>query len=170
MDDPITETRPGDALRRNGAHLVSAADPWSSFDKRHAARRDGQIFVDLAEPAPEEDLDRAVEAKKRDNLLVGETMLRIGLLGRGELAELQSAQAAACAGTVDSLLVASAIRSRLGEILLKARHITSSQLEAALALQRDQGGLLGEILLGQGWLDKDTLDAALALQATRAAR
>jgi hypothetical protein len=65
------------------------------------------------------------------------------------------------------LLVAGAIRSRLGEILLHAKRITSSQLEAALTLQRDGGGLLGEILLGQGWLDQETLDAALALQAAR---
>lgn len=168
MDDPITETRPGDVLRRNGAHLVSARLRSSPKRSEAPAREVGQVFFDLAEPATDEDLDHAVEAKKRDNLLLGATMLRIGLLGRGELTAVQTAQAAS-ASTVDSLLVASAIRSRLGEILLKTRRITSTQLEAALELQRREGGLLGEILLGKGWLDQDTLDAALALQATRAA-
>ena len=68
-----------------------------------------------------------------------------------------------------SLLVASAIRSRLGEILLKAKRITSSQLEFALEMQRHQGGLLGEILVSLGWLDQATLAAALAAQAARVA-
>jgi hypothetical protein len=70
---------------------------------------------------------------------------------------------------VGSLLVASAIRSRLGEILLKAKRITSCQLEFALEMQRHQGGMLGEILLSLGWLDQVTLDAALAAQAVRKA-
>ncbi|MFI4954064.1 MAG: hypothetical protein ACHP7M_13075 [Burkholderiales bacterium] len=168
VDDPITETRHGDALRRNGAHLVSAGLLPRIDAAYDAGDAHGQAFFDLAEPAPEEDLDQAVEAKKRDNLLLGETMVSIGLLGCHELAAVQTAQARS-SDTVASLLVASAIRSRLGEILLNTRRITSSQLEAALTLQREDGGLLGEILLGQGWLDKDTLDAALALQATRAA-
>jgi hypothetical protein len=72
------------------------------------------------------------------------------------------------AGDVDlghALLVASSIRSRLGEMLLQAKQITSEQLESALELQRKRGGLLGEILVSLGWLDRVTLDAALAAQA-----
>lgn len=110
MEDPITETMPGDALRRNAAHLVAAG----------AALRPGPARIDIEETQ-----------------------------------------------AYGSLLVAGAIRSRLGEILLQAKRITSSQLEAALTLQREGGGLLGEILLGQGWLDQETLDAALAIQAAR---
>lgn len=165
MDNPTTETRGCDAPRRNGPHLVGGGA--SALGSSPAAGRIGEEpWFARAAPESEEDLEQAVETKKRDNLVLGETMLRLGLLGRGELAELETAQASH--DTVESLLVASAIRSRLGEILLKARRITSSQLEAALKLQRENGGLLGEILVGQGWLDRDTLDAALALQTPRA--
>ncbi|MEP6997707.1 MAG: hypothetical protein ABI900_08665 [Betaproteobacteria bacterium] len=126
-----------------------------------------EVFFEVPEPDLEQDLDQAVESQKRDNLLLGETMVHIGLLERHELAAVRSAQAGS-ADMAGSLLVAGAIRSRLGEILLNSRHISSSQLEAALTLQREGGGLLGEILLGQGWLDQETLDAALAIQAARA--
>lgn len=113
-------------------------------------------------------LGRAIESKKRDNIELGEALVSIGLIGTGELAQVQSAQAE-CDDLVGSLLVASAIRSRLGEILLKAQRITSCQLEFALEMQRHQGGRLGEILVGLGWLDQQTLDAALVAQATRQA-
>jgi len=112
------------------------------------------------------DLAQAIEAKKRDNLALGAALVSMGLIGRHELAEVHSAQAQ-CGDMVGELFAASAIRSRLGEMLLKAKRITSSQLEFALGVQRFQGGLLGEILLGLGWLDRRTLDAALAAQVSR---
>ncbi len=59
----------------------------------------------------------------------------------------------------------SAIRSRLGEMLLSAKQITSAQLESALEVQRKHGGLLGAILVTHGSLDRETLDVALAAQA-----
>ena len=164
MDNPTTETRSCDALRRNGPRLGGAGASAQSVSP--AASRTAGPWHSAAATEPVDDLAQAVEAKKRDNLVLGETMLHLGLLARSELAALETAQANP--DTVESLLAASAIRSRLGEILLKARHITSNQLEAALRLQRENGQLLGEILVGQGWLDRDTLDAALALQTPRA--
>jgi hypothetical protein len=112
------------------------------------------------------DLAQAVEAKKQDNLALGAALVSMGVIGAHELAEVHSAQAESDdLGGV--LFAASAIRSRLGEMLLKAQRITSSQLEFALELQRYQGGLLGEILLSFGWVDRPTLDAALAAQEKR---
>jgi hypothetical protein len=113
------------------------------------------------------DLGQAIEAKKHDNLVLGEALVSFGLLQRYEMSELQSAQAGSD-DVVGSLMVASAIRSRLGDILLQAKRITSSQLELALEMQRRRGGLLGEVMVGMGMLDRGTLDAALALQAGRA--
>ena len=111
------------------------------------------------------DLGQAVESKKRDNLVLGQALLSIGLIGRRELEQVRSAQAESD-GLVEALRLASALRSRLGEMLLKSQRITSAQLEYALELQRCEGGLLGEILLSLGWLDRQTLDATLAAQAT----
>jgi len=124
---------------------------------------EGVHFV-LAETNHDEvDIAQAVEAKKRDNLALGAALLSLGLIGRRELDEVDSAQGAG-EDLVGDLFVASAIRSRLGDMLLKAKRVTSSQLEFALELQRFHGGLLGEILVGLGWLDRQTLHAALAAQ------
>jgi hypothetical protein len=129
---------------------------------------DDDLFGPMGPELEEVDLGQAVESKKRDNLALGEALLSIGLIGHGELRDVRSAQTDS-GDLVGSLLVASAIRSRLGEILLKAKRITSCQLEFALEMQRHQGGMLGEILLSLGWLDQVTLDAALAAQAVRKA-
>lgn len=111
-------------------------------------------------------LGEAIEAKKRDNLVLGETLVSFGLLQRHEMSEVQSAQARS-SDVVGSLMVASAIRTRLGDILLHAKRVSSAQLELALEMQRQRGGLLGEILVRTGALDRGTLDAALALQGGR---
>jgi len=150
-----------DALRLETAGIAGAGDACGA-----------DVDTDLAFGGPhlnaslEGELGQAIEAKKHDNLVLGETLVSFGLLQRYEMSELQSAQAGSD-DVVGSLMVASAIRSRLGDILLQAKRITSSQLELALEMQRQRGGFLGEVLVGMGMLDRETLDAALALQAGR---
>jgi hypothetical protein len=154
-----------DVPRRKAAR--SAAPPFAA--SRLAGLSCGDVFFGSDTPASNDiNLGQAVESKKRDNAALGETLVRIGLLEPRELSEIRFSQAAAC-DLVGSLTVASAIRTRLGEILLREKRITSSQLEHALELQRQQGGKLGEILVGLGWLDKETLDEALATQAAQRA-
>lgn len=53
---------------------------------------------------------------------------------------------------------------RLGEILIEKRVIQPSQLEEALRVQAEQGGLLGEILIELGMISPEELAAALATQ------
>jgi hypothetical protein len=161
-----TDIRPSESLRRQQERTVHA---WMRAAAYAAGTEpEDELFEPPGPTLVEVDLGRAVESKKRDNLALGEALMSIGLIGHRELSDVQSAQAESD-DLVGSLLVASAIRSRLGEILLKAERITSSQLEFALDLQRHQGGLLGEILVSLGWLDQQTLDAALAAQAVRKA-
>lgn len=148
-----------DALRHNMAQMACSATGVSD-DTGDGEEIDFEPVSDTSE----DELELAVEAKKRDNLLIGETLVSIGLLHNHELLHLNSAQTEGN-DVVGSLLVASAIRSRLGEILLSAKFITSSQLEHALEVQRESGGLLGEILVGLEWLEREKLDAALAAQA-----
>jgi hypothetical protein len=160
-----TEDQRTDSLRRQQERTVHA---WMRAAAYAAGTEpEGELFEPL-EPGLDVDLGRAVESKKQDNLALGEALMSIGLIGHRELSELRSAQAESD-DLVASLMVASAIRSRLGEILLKAKRITSSQLEFALEQQRHQHGLLGEILVSLGWLDRQTLDAALTAQAVRKA-
>lgn len=113
-------------------------------------------------------LELAVETKKRDNLALGETLVRIGLLHPQEMLDVRIAQGGR-EDLCESLMVVSSIRSRLGDMLLQGNRITSEQLESALELQRKRGGLLGEILVSLGWLDRTTLDATLVAQRERRA-
>jgi hypothetical protein len=158
-----TSLQLADVPRRKAAR--SAAAPLAAF----ADFSCGEVFFASETPASNDmNLGQAVESKKRDNTALGETLVRIGLLDPREFSEIRFSQAAA-GDLVGSLMVASAIRTRLGEILLREKRITSSQLEHALELQRQKGGKLGEILVSLGWLDQETLDAALATQAAQRA-
>jgi hypothetical protein len=161
-----TEVQRNDALRRQQERTVHAWMRAAAYAAGTEA--DDEVFASRGPFLVEMDLGRAVESKKRDNLALGEALVSIGLIGRGELSELRTAQAESD-DLVGSLMVASALRSRLGEMLLNAKRITSSQLEFALEMQRHRGGRLGEILVGLGWLDQGTLDAALVAQAHRKA-
>jgi hypothetical protein len=150
-----------DALRLETAGIAGAGDACGADFDADPVFGESHLNDSL-----EGELGRAIEAKMHDNLVLGETLVSFGLLQRHEMTEVQSAQARSD-DVVGSLMVASAIRSRLGDILLQAKRITSSQLELALEMQRQRGGFLGEVLLGMGVLDRGTLDVALALQARR---
>jgi hypothetical protein len=149
-------------LRRQQERLVHA---WM----RAAAYAEGspaaEHFSPRERPSNELDTGRAAQNKNADNLALGQALISIGLIGHRERPEVHDAQDESD-DLARSLLSASSIRSRLGEILVRAKRITSGQLEFALELQRNQGGLLGEILVSLGWLDRETLDAALAAQAS----
>jgi hypothetical protein len=161
-----TEIQRSDTLRRQQERTVHAWMRAAAFAAGTEA--DDHVFESREPVLVEMDLGRAVESKKRDNRALGDALVSIGLIGGRELSELKSAQAKNN-DLVGSLMAASALRSRLGEMLLNAKRITSSQLEFALEMKRHQGGLLGEILISLGWLDQETLDAALVAQAHRKA-
>jgi hypothetical protein len=155
-----------DVLGRNAAHLVHCAVVTADEAQ---CDHDDVSFEPVADTTDgQKDLEQVIEAKKQDNALIGETLVSIGLLQNHELVRLHTVQAES-SDVVGSLLLASAIRSRLGEILLQAKCITSTQLEHALEVQRQSGRLLGEILVQLEWLERDTLDVALAAQTQRKA-
>lgn len=54
--------------------------------------------------------------------------------------------------------------ARLGEVLLKAGHITAAQLEEALEHQRGTSLRLGQMLVRLGWLRETTMRQALCAQ------
>jgi hypothetical protein len=55
----------------------------------------------------------------------------------------------------------------LGEMLLEAGEITKEQLEKALNIQKEEGGLIGIILVNLGLINEQTLVKYLASQAER---
>ena len=58
-------------------------------------------------------------------------------------------------------------RPLLGEILLEKGEISKEQLDKALEVQKNEGGLIGIILVTQGSIDEQTLVKYLAVQAER---
>jgi type IV pilus assembly protein PilB len=53
---------------------------------------------------------------------------------------------------------------QLGELLLDRGIITQSQLDQALSVQRDKGGLIGEILVDLGFVKEDDIAQSLTAQ------
>jgi type IV pilus assembly protein PilB len=52
----------------------------------------------------------------------------------------------------------------LGEILIQRKIISREQLEAALQMQKEKGGIIGEILVSLGALDERDIVVALVIQ------
>ena len=53
---------------------------------------------------------------------------------------------------------------QLGELLLDQKIISQEQLEQALSLQRDRGGLIGETLVELGYVKEDDIAQSLTAQ------
>jgi type IV pilus assembly protein PilB len=56
------------------------------------------------------------------------------------------------------------LQKQLGELLIDCRLITREQLEKALALQKEKGGLLGQILVGLSYTTEEEIAQALTAQ------
>ena len=56
------------------------------------------------------------------------------------------------------------LQKQLGELLLDCRLITREQLEEALSLQKEKGGLLGQILVGLHYITEEAIAQALTAQ------
>lgn len=55
-------------------------------------------------------------------------------------------------------------KEQLGQVLLQRRVVTSEQLQQALDMQKENGGLLGEILIKLGATTEEDIVQALAIQ------
>ncbi len=56
------------------------------------------------------------------------------------------------------------IRKQLGELLIERKIIKKSQLDKALAIQKEKGGLIGEILVELGFAKEEDIAQALTAQ------
>jgi hypothetical protein len=122
----------------------------------------GQVLVDGEFITPF-DLARALEEQKRTNVMLGEALVRLGVIDPIDLKAALSVQGEL--GSIhDAIRVAAGVRMLLGELLLAAKRITPGQLDAALDEQRRTGDRIGEILARRGWITRAELDAVLAFQ------
>jgi type IV pilus assembly protein PilB len=56
------------------------------------------------------------------------------------------------------------IRKQLGELLIEDKIIDKQQLDMALSIQKDKGGLIGEILVELGFVKEEDIAKALTMQ------
>ncbi len=56
------------------------------------------------------------------------------------------------------------VSKQLGELLLERRLIDQSQLESALKLQKEKGGLIGQILVMLGYVKEEDIAQAITVQ------
>lgn len=56
------------------------------------------------------------------------------------------------------------IKEQLGELLIAQGFINQEQLDKALAIQKEEGGLIGEVLVGLGFCKEEDIARALTAQ------
>lgn len=56
------------------------------------------------------------------------------------------------------------VQKPLGEVLIDAKVITPQQLNEALELQKQKGGLIGQVLVGLGYTNEESIAQALTTQ------
>jgi hypothetical protein len=109
------------------------------------------------------DLDAALEQQKQTNLQLGEILVRMGVLDPVELKAVLSVQKD-LASRENAVKTAAGVRLLLGELLIKAKRITQTQIDYALMEQRQTGEKLGETLVRLGLIKERELDAVLTFQ------
>ncbi len=122
----------------------------------------GQILVD-GEFISTGDLDAAIDQQKHTNELLGQILVRMGVLVPKELQAVLFVQED-FAFLKDTVKAAAGLRKLLGELLIQARRITPEQLELALSKQLASNEKLGEVLVRLGLISERELDAVLAFQ------
>ena len=122
----------------------------------------GQILVD-GKFISTQDLKAAIDQQKQTNELLGQILLRMGVLDPKELQAALFVQEH-FASLKDSVKAAAGLRKLLGKLLIQARRITPEQLELALSKQLASNEKLGEVLVRLGLVSERELDAVLAFQ------
>jgi hypothetical protein len=132
---------------------------------RQTKRPLGKILIDGAFIS-QNDLECALEEQRHTNELLGEVLVRMGVLDQTDLKAALSVQTE-LASLENAVRTASGVRQMLGDLLLRARHITQQQLDQALEEQKRTGEKLGEILVHRGLIISNELDAVLAFQQSQ---
>ena len=122
----------------------------------------GQILLD-GEFISHDDLARALELQKHTNEMLGEILVRMGVLDAADLKAVLSVNKD-LSSLEEAVNLAAGVRQLLGELLLKSGRISAQQLEHALLEHKRTGEKLGEVLVRLGLITRSELDAVLIFQ------
>lgn len=134
-------------------------------------RQLGELLV-AQELLTEDELEQALAEQATSGRLLGQILVANGYLSAFSLARVLSEQHGVeltrreAAPSLAAPLAAAPDQPwrPLGKLLVELEFLTESQLERALAIQREEGGRLGEILVSRGLLSGTELAQALAEQ------
>jgi hypothetical protein len=133
-------------------------------------RQLGELLV-AEELLTEDELEQALAEQASSGRLLGQILVNNGYLSAFSLARVLSEQhgvrlqARADEALAEPARLEAAREWRpLGKVLVELGFVTESQLDRALAVQREEHGRLGEILVSRGLLSGSELAQALAEQ------
>lgn len=126
--------------------------------KRHI----GQILLD-GRFLSNDDLDLALEEQKRTKELLGQVLVRMGLLSERDVRVPLRVQEHLC-NIDDAVKIAAGERQLLGTLLVHSGYISGKQLDQAIAEQTKSGDKLGEVFKRLGMLTEQQLAALLDFQ------
>lgn len=126
--------------------------------KRHI----GQILLD-GHFLSNKDLDRALEEQRRTKELLGQVLVRMGVLSERDVKVPLQVQEHLC-HLDDAVKIAAGERQLLGALLVHSGHISANQLDQAIAEQKRSGDKLGEVFKRLGMLTEQQLAALLDFQ------
>lgn len=129
----------------------------------HTAQRHiGRILLD-GQFVSQQMLDSALEEQKRTKELLGQVLVRMGVITAEDVGIPLLAQQHL--GTIsDAVKIAAGERQLLGTLLVESGWITSEELDRAIAEQRRSGEKLGEVFKRLGILSGQQLNALLDFQ------
>jgi hypothetical protein len=134
-------------------------------------RQLGELLV-AEELLTEDELEQALSEQATSGRLLGQILVANGYLSAFSLARVLSEQHGVQLSPKEGAPAPSSLAPSqpdqawrpLGKLLVELEYLTESQLERALAAQREDGGRLGEILVSRGLLSGGELAQALAEQ------
>lgn len=126
--------------------------------KRHI----GQILLD-GRFLSKSELDHALEAQKHTKVLLGQVLVRMGVLRERDFKVPLIVQEHLCY-IDDAVKAAAGERQLLGLLLVRSGHITNKQLDHAIAEQKSCREKLGEVFIRLGMLAEKQLTALLDFQ------
>lgn len=124
----------------------------------------GQILLDGGFLS-RQDLEVALVEQKKTNELLGQVLVRMGVIDPLDITAALSVQSYLHIGRLeDAVRIAAGVRRKLGELLFHSGRITERQLEQALAEQQRSGEKLGKVLMRLGLLTEEQLNGLLYFQ------
>jgi len=122
--------------------------------KRITDRQLGELLIDKG-LITQEQLEQALKIQSDKGGLVGEILVALGYIKEQEIVWAVERQRD---------LDRKGSHKLIGELLLERDLITKEQLDAALAVQKEKGGLIGEILIALRYVDESDIALALTSQ------